>query len=174
MAYGDDRLRSLWTNRKRQPSHRKIDEMTLAAWIDADCPEDETMETLLADDPEARELLSAIQLEADDEVASASPQLLDALRCSIAAHLLDACKPPASRSIIGSIGLTTAAAAAAIIVAALGFTFGQTAAPATNEATNNFIAAVTFDLLEADSSDLESIILATGLNVSESREGEEQ
>ena len=64
--------------------------------------------------------------------------------------------------------------AAAIVVAALGFIFGQTAAPATNEATNNFIAAVTFDLLETDSNDLESIILAAGLNISESREGEEQ
>ena len=64
------------------------------------------------------------------------------------------------------------AAAAAIVVAALGFSFGQSAAPATNEATNNFVAAVTFELLGTDSNDLESVLLATGLTVSESAEGD--
>ena len=126
MAYEDDRLRSIWTNRKRQPSRRTIDEMTLAAWIHAGCPEDEAMETLLADDSQAREMLSSIQLETSIEQASATPELLEMLRCSITAHLSDARDASVNRSIIGSIGLTTAAAAAAIIVAALGFISGQT------------------------------------------------
>ncbi|MBG83361.1 MAG: hypothetical protein CMJ40_02310 [Phycisphaerae bacterium] len=174
MGHGDDRLGAIWSRRKRQPSHPSLDEMMLASWIDAGCPEDEVIETLLSDDPRARAMLSSIRLAEPVEQTTPAPELLETLRSSIMEHLSDVRDTPQPRTVIGSIGLTTSAAAAAIVVAALGFIFGQAAAPATNEATNNFVAAVTFDLLEADSSELESIILATGLTPSESRKGDEQ
>lgn len=161
MAIADDRLRSLWTSRKRQPPFIEIDEMAFAAWIDSGCPENEAMEALLSEDPLARESLSHIRLHTSNQVEDASSELIESLRSAVSPHLSPVSTARSGRSVIGSIGIQTAAAVAAIVVAALGFTFGQTAAPATNEAASNFAAAVTFDLLESELNDLESIVLAT-------------
>ena len=174
MANEDDRLRSIWISRKRADSSRLIDEMTLAAWIDAGCPQDDEMEAWLAEDPRSREMLSFMRLQPPLDQAGCSPELLESLHGSIMEHIKKASETPVRRTVIGSIGVTSAAAAAAILVAALGFIFGQTAAPAANEATNDFVKAVTFDLLDGDSGDLDSIILATVLIAPDSTKGGEQ
>lgn len=161
MADADDSLKALWANRRQRSHLVKIDEMTLAAWFDAGCPEDDALEGLLSEDPAARELLSFLRDETPIEQMNVSSKTLKSLHASTLEHLRNTRTDRGRRYVIGSIGLQATAAAAAIVVAAIGFTFGQSAAPATNEATNNFIAAVTFDLLDTDSQDLESIILAT-------------
>lgn len=172
MADLDDRLKALWVGRKREDPLFDIDEMGLAAWFDAGCPENEAIDSWLSNDPASRETLYFLLEEARSTRPQPSAETIESLQGSILGHLRESSAGRRRRPVLASIGLQSMAAAAAIVVAALGFSFGQSAAPATNEATNNFVAAVTFELLGTDSNDLESVLLATGLTVSESAEGD--
>lgn len=171
MPYEDDTLKSAWLGRKQGSSTTSVDENAVAAWLERDCPEDEAVESALADNPTAREAVSSLRLEGTQSLAEPVPT---ATQRRLLAGVLDVFQPGITRSdrspVIGSIGMRAAAAAAAIAVAALGFGFGRVAAPATNQATNDFVTVVTFDMLTEDDY-LDSILIGTALAVDVVSEG---
>lgn len=170
MPYEDDILKSAWLGRKQGSS--TVDENAVAAWLERDCPQDEAVESALADNPTAREAVSSLRLEGTQPLL-AEP-VPAATQQRLLAGVMDVFQPgithPDRSPVIGSVGMRMAAAAAAIAVAALGFSFGRVAAPATNQATNDFVTVVTFDMLTEDDH-LDSILMGTALAVDVVSEG---
>ncbi|MCH2132487.1 MAG: zf-HC2 domain-containing protein [Phycisphaerales bacterium] len=161
MATNDDTLKALWLARNRDASSPVLDEQAVAAWLDGTLPEAEAerVEAALADSRSARELIADLRLRGLPSAETVPADLHDRL----VATVLDRVRTrPARPSVLARIGMQTAAAAAAIAIAALGFIFGRVAAPATNEAATDFVAVVTFDVL-ADDDNMESVLLSTGL-----------
>ncbi|MEE2907540.1 MAG: hypothetical protein VX527_06860 [Planctomycetota bacterium] len=174
MTYEEDKLKSIWLARQQDPAFELVDENAVAAWLDDGCPENEAVESSLASNRPLREAVSAIRLDGNQAANEFVPE---GTRQHLLAHVLEAFQPKLANSerspVIGSIGLRMAAAAAAIVVAALGFSFGRVAAPATNQATNDFVAVVTFDMLTEDDN-LDSILMGTALAIDIMSEGDAQ
>ena len=170
----DDRLRSTWRNRQQSTSTIPEDVTEVAAWLDQGCPESDSIDLMLAENRSLREAVAAIRLD-EPEIATqfVSTEVRERLLATVL-EALPACDAARSRPwVIGSIGLRITAAAAAVIVAALGFNFGRVAAPATNQATSDFVTVVTFDML-AEDDNLNSILATSAVAVDLVNEGGEQ
>ena len=136
------------------------DVMAIAAWFDQGCPEDEQIDEMLAQNASLRNALSAMRLEKPDGSRQfISEDTRERLLATIVSAISSEAPEQQRPSVLASIGLRLGAVAAALAVAAVGFSFGRVAAPATNQATNDFVAVVTFDMLNDD--DNISFILST-------------
>ncbi|MDG2423839.1 MAG: hypothetical protein P8M22_07660 [Phycisphaerales bacterium] len=170
----DDRLKSAWQNRQKGTSSVTGDVTEVAAWLDQGCPESDSIDLMLAENRSLREAVGAIRLEQPDASTQfvskdTHDRLLAAVLETLPSHAAARARPP----VIGSIGLRITAAAAAIVVAALGFNFGRVAAPATNQATSDFVTVVTFDML-SDDDNLNSILMTSSVAIDVVSEGDEQ
>ncbi|MBG79627.1 MAG: hypothetical protein CMJ39_02815 [Phycisphaerae bacterium] len=160
MTSGEENIRALWLARKATFTSHEVDESILAQWLDGtlDATEAERVEAALADSREIRDLVLDARRSVESEQPSADLQRL--LRTAIAAEF----KPPARPGVLWKFSMQASAAAAAVAISMLGFVFGRAAAPATNQATNDFASIVTFDVL-ADPDQYDSVLSITGLSL---------
>ena len=147
----EDSLKSMWQEQPGSPPRAPEDLMAMAAWLEAGCPQDDHIDALLAGDRSLRHAISDIRLKSPE---SSDHTISETSRSELLASVLDALSDQPNsrhqRNVIGSIGFRLAAMAAAVAVAAIGFSFGRTAAPATNQAAGDFVTVVTFDMLVDD------------------------
>ncbi|MCH2149898.1 MAG: hypothetical protein MK095_10750 [Phycisphaerales bacterium] len=161
MTSGDANLRALWLARnKTQSSSHKVDESTLAQWLDGTLDEDltERVEEALADSREGRDLILDARRSLQPETPSAE------LQRRLQALVAEEFKPSRRPTVLWKFSLQASAAAAAVAISALGFAFGRSAAPATNQATSDFVSVVTFDVL-SDQDQFDSLLSITGLSI---------
>jgi hypothetical protein len=160
MSTPEDNLSTLWTaHRPLEPDHHPdqldLQLIEVASYLDGhdndqpdaapdatpDATPDSTMDRLLADSSRVRALVADMKSHGQPVAEPISGPLLKMLIATV--------RPaePArrQRAVIGRIGRLITAVAAAIAIAAAGFIFGRVAAPATNQATADFAAVVTFD-----------------------------
>ena len=103
MADLDDRLKALWVGRKREDPLFDIDEMGLAAWFDAGCPENEAIDSWLSNDPASRETLDFLLEEARSTRPQPSAETIESLQGSILGHLRESSAGRRRRPVLASI-----------------------------------------------------------------------
>ena len=160
MTQSDENLRALWLARKTQHSSAKVDELSLAQWLEGtlDAVQAERVEAFLAESREGRDLIHAARQAVQPETPS--EDLQQQLRALVAEEF----RPSSRTNVLWKFSLRAAAAAAAVAISVLGFASGRSAAPVTNQVTNDFVSVVTFDVL-SDQDQFDSILSIAGLTV---------
>ena len=159
MTQSDDNLRALWLAQKTQHSSTQVDELTLAQWLEGtlDATQAERVEAFLAESREGRDLMHAARQAVQPETPS--EELQQQLRSLITREF----KTTTRSTVLWRFSLHASAAAAAVAISALGFSFGRAAAPATSKVANDFVSVVSFDVL-ADQDQIDSVLSIAGLS----------
>ena len=169
MTQSDENLRALWLAQMTPHSSAQVDELTLAQWLEGtlDATQAERVEAFLAESREGRDLMYAARQAVQPETPS--EDLEQQLRALVAEEF----RPSSRKDVLWTFSLRAAAAAAAVAISALGFVSGRSAAPATNQVTNDFVSVVTFDVL-SDQDQFDSILSIAGLtiNIDSDQEGQ--